>query len=718
MKKLLTMIAVLGFITAFAQQKEGIIKGKVLDGGTAEPVPFANISLLQNGVRILGTTSDFDGFYRFAPLDTGTYEVMAAYVGYQTQKVTNVVVSKKKITTLNISLQAGVELEEVNIIGYRKPLFEADQTTTTTTTISKKSVNKMACRSVADIANITGNGVTGRDNGTGTTNVRGARTGASVTYIDGIKVIGTQRISQSSIEEISISTSGVSAQYENNFVEENTEPAVISGPPAIKYHAVVDEPVKVDPYYYRNEYYQEIADNPFELVGNTPLSTFSIDVDKASYANTRRYINDGYFPPASAVRIEEMINYFNYDYPQPKGEHPFSISTEFADCPWNKERKLALIGIQGKDLEMEEAPKSNLVFLIDVSGSMASADKLDLLQDGLSLLVNQLRKEDRIAIVVYAGAAGVVLPSTSGENKFKIKKVLHQLHAGGSTAGGQGIQLAYDIAQKHFIKNGNNRIILATDGDFNVGISDQQELVKLIEEERDKGIFLSILGFGTGNLQDYKMEQMADKGNGNYNYIDNILEAKKVLVSEMGGTLFTIAKDVKVQAEFNPEQVKAYRLIGYVNRNLNDRDFNDDTKDAGELGAGHSVTVLYEIIPANSEELTVDIDPLKYQQNTGTGNLNSEVLTVKFRYKKPDGDKSILLSKVLSNEVQELSNASLNLQFSAAVASFGMLLRQSESVKELGFKDVVRLAKQSKGEDEEGYRSEFIRLVETAELLK
>jgi Ca-activated chloride channel family protein len=423
-------------------------------------------------------------------------------------------------------------------------------------------------------------------------------------------------------------------------------------------------------------------------------------------------------PPPDAVRIEELINYFDYDYPQPAGEHPFSITTELTTCPWNPSLQLALIGIQGEVIDMDEAPKSNLVFLLDVSGSMGSPDKLGLLKKGLALLIDQLREEDRIAIVVYAGAAGVVLESTSGDKKGPIKGVLNRLSAGGSTAGGAGIELAYKIAEENFIKGGNNRILLATDGDFNVGTSSQEALVKLIEEKRESGVFLSVLGFGNGNLQDYKMEQIADKGNGNYSYIDNILEAKKVLVSEMGGTLFTIAKDVKVQAEFNPAKVKAYRLIGYVNRALAAEDFNDDKKDAGELGAGHTVTVLYEIVPVGSEEKIKDIDKLKYQKEKAVDSLSDELLTVKFRYKKPEGKKSILMTKVMNEEVIELQNASHNLQFSAAVASFGMKLRGSESVKDMDFKDILEIAKMSKGLDENGYRAEFLKLVETAELIR
>jgi len=468
------------------------------------------------------------------------------------------------------------------------------------------------------------------------------------------------------------------------------------------------------------ESYNKIKDNQYQKVSRNPLSTFSIDVDRASYTNIRRFINDGTLPPKDAVRIEEMINYFSYDYPQPTSEHPFSITSEYTSCPWNREHKLVHIGIQGKQIQLDESQANNLVFLIDVSGSMSSMNKLGLLKKGMNLLVDNLRAKDKVAIVVYAGAAGLVLPSTSGKNKDEIKDVFMNLEAGGSTAGGAGIELAYKVAKEQFIKNGNNRVILATDGDFNVGISSEEGLVELIEEKRGDGIFLSVLGFGSGNLKDSKMEQLADKGNGNYNYIDNILEAKKVLVTEMGGTLITIAKDVKVQAEFNPMHVQSYRLIGYVNRHLEDEDFNDDLKDAGELGAGHTVTALYEIVPVGVEEKQRKVDSLKYQNIDAEKFFNGypdEVMTIKFRYKKPDGDKSILITQVVNDNKVPFSQASTNCQFAASVASFGMVLRNSEFKGNSTYTSVARIARSARGEDNEGYRAEFIRLVEMAELL-
>ncbi len=471
---------------------------------------------------------------------------------------------------------------------------------------------------------------------------------------------------------------------------------------------------------FNTEDYDRIYENEFLSVLDNPLSTFSIDVDAASYSNVRRFINNSQLPPADAVRIEEMINYFTYDYPEPDGDDPFSINMEVSDCPWNAENKLVHVGLQAKKISMENLPPSNIVFLIDVSGSMQSPNKLPLLKSAYKLLTNELRENDRVAIVVYAGAAGLVLPSTSGTDKEKIINAIEQLYAGGSTAGSAGIKLAYETAKENFIEGGNNRVILATDGDFNIGPSSDSELVRLIEEKRKEGIFLTVLGFGMGNYKDSKMEKIADKGNGNYAYIDNILEAKKVLVNEFGGTLFTIAKDVKIQVEFNPAEVKGYRLIGYENRILNKEDFNDDKKDAGELGSGHTVTALYEIIPPESDYQFPSVDDLKYQkENKPDFDDNSgELLTIKFRYKKPDEDKSRLIVKALENDALDLDETSDNFRFSAAVAQFGMLLRDSKFKAESSFESVQSLAKNSMGEDNFGYRLEFLQLVEKAKLLK
>jgi Ca-activated chloride channel homolog len=471
---------------------------------------------------------------------------------------------------------------------------------------------------------------------------------------------------------------------------------------------------------FNTEGYSTIQENEFLKATKNPLSTFSIDVDVASYANLRRFLNNGQKPPVDAVRIEEMINYFNYDYPQPEGEDPFSINTELASCPWNENHKLVHIGLQGQKISTDNLPPSNLVFLIDVSGSMNSANKLPLLKSAFKMLVEEMRASDKVAIVVYAGAAGLVLPSTSGSEKEKIIQALDKLEAGGSTAGGAGIKLAYEVALQNFQKGGNNRIILASDGDFNVGASSNAEMERLIEKKRDEGVFLTVVGFGMGNYKDDKMEILADKGNGNYAYIDNLQEARKVFVNEFGGTLFTIAKDVKFQIEFNPAKVQAYRLIGYENRRLKNEDFNDDKKDAGELGSGHTVTALYEIIPVGVEsEFVKTVDPLKYQKNeTAAAAQNSrELLTLKLRYKKPDGATSKLITTTVMDKDKNWKQTTDNFKWSAAVAEFGMLLRESRFSQNSDVASVLKLAKEAKGADEEGYRSEFIRLVESSRFL-
>ena len=465
------------------------------------------------------------------------------------------------------------------------------------------------------------------------------------------------------------------------------------------------------------EGYDFIKENEFVKATDNPLSTFSIDVDAASYSNIRRLLQQGNLPPAGAVRIEEMVNYFKYDYPQPSADNPFIVSTEIGECPWNNDHRLALIGLQGKNIPVENLPASNLVFLIDVSGSMMSPDKLPLVQQSLQLLTDQLRKQDNVAIVVYAGNAGLVLPSTSGGNKIAIKNAINSLIAGGSTAGGEGIKLAYKTALDHFKNKGNNRVILCTDGDFNVGVSSDDELERMIEKQRESGIFLTILGFGTGNYQDAKMQKLADKGNGNHAYIDQLSEAKKVLVNEFGGTLFTIAKDVKLQVEFNPALVQGYRLIGYENRMLNKEDFSDDTKDAGELGSGHTVTALYEIIPAGKPSpFLKKVNSLKYQTQDefAKAAFNDEWMTIKLRYKQPDGNSSKLLEQSVKYTAKNTASLSENYRFAAAVASFGMLLRDSKFKQQASYGTVIKLAAGAVGKDAEGYRKEFIQLVKTA----
>lgn len=463
-----------------------------------------------------------------------------------------------------------------------------------------------------------------------------------------------------------------------------------------------------------SESYAELIENPFESPTTAPLSTFSIDVDNASYTNIRRFINSGQPVPAAAVRIEEMINYFRYQYPQPQGEHPFSINTEYSQSPWNPKHKLLKIGLQGKDIPMDNLPASNIVFLVDVSGSMADDNKLPLLKESMKVLVKELREKDKVSVVVYAGAAGVVLEPTAGDEKETIMDAFDELEAGGSTAGGEGLELAYKLAQQNFIKGGNNRIVMATDGDFNVGKSSDKDMEDLIEEKRKSGIFLTVLGYGMGNYKDSKMEILADKGNGNYAYIDNMQEANRFLGTAFKGSIFTIAKDVKIQIEFNPKHVQAYRLIGYENRMLKAEDFKNDAVDAGELGAGHTVTALYEIIPVGTESdyTTSDLKYTKTKANTAA-NYAEELATIKFRYKKPEGEKSIEMVSTVADKVIALEQASPDFRFSAAVAWFGLKLRDSKYMGHFSADGLKKLAKSGLAYDQDGYRSEFIRLAES-----
>ena len=465
------------------------------------------------------------------------------------------------------------------------------------------------------------------------------------------------------------------------------------------------------------EAYARIEDNRFLAAAANPLSTFSIDVDAASYSNVRRFLSQGTLPPADAVRLEELVNYFSYTYPDQTGRQPFAVSADVGPCPWEPEHRLVRIGLQAKKMATRDLPPSNLVFLIDVSGSMQSEDKLPLVKQAFRALVQELRADDRVAIVVYAGAAGLVLPSTSGDDKATILAAIDRLEAGGSTAGGAGLQLAYDVARENYLPEGNNRLILATDGDFNVGVSSDAEMIRLVEARREEGTFLTVLGFGTGNLKDTKMEQMADKGNGHYAYIDNFREAHKVFVREFGGTLFTVAKDVKIQVEFNPARVQAYRLLGYENRLLAREDFADDRKDAGEMGAGHAVTALYEVVPTGAAPVAIGEDSLTYHLVTlrPSANHSAELLTVRLRYKEPTGTRSRLLSVPVVDRGDR--HASDDLRFASAVAAFAMVLRNSEYKGSADYNLVLALAREARGEDDEGYRQEFISMVERARVL-
>lgn len=655
MKRILFLGIVLSvFCIAFMSVK--LIQGIVTD---EKGQPISGASVIVKGTNI-STVTDIKGAYSITVPDEKAV-LMFSFVGYDPKEI-----KVKTLATINIKLKASESsLDEVVVVGYG--------------TVKKKEIT-------GRVSTITAKDIQG--------------------YVAGVQVSGAPG-SASNKRVRGIASNNLNYEYKRDYDSDGEED-------------------KTDDWRYSNDFntegYDHITENPFLKVNDNPLSTFSIDVDAASYSNMRRFINNGQLPPPGAIRIEELINYFSYEYPQPKGNDPFAVNMEYAQCPWNEDHELALVGLQGKKIPTENLPASNLVFLIDVSGSMGEPNKLPLVQASLKLLVDQMRDQDKVALVVYAGNAGLVLPSTSGANKTKIKDAIDNLESGGSTAGGAGIQLAYKVAKENFVKEGNNRVILCTDGDFNVGLSSDDALEKLIEQERRSNVFLTVLGYGMGNYQDSKMQKLADKGNGNHAYIDGISEAKKVLIKEFGGTLFTIAKDVKLQLEFNPDKVKAYRLIGYENRMLAKEDFNNDQKDAGELGSGHTVTALYEIVPISAPDEPLDsVDALRYQkvkkQKIPNGFIN-EIMNVKLRYKEPTGDVSKLLQFPLTGKAVALNTASENFRFAAAVASFGMVLRESKYKGTGDFSLVQILAKNAIGQDKEGYRKEFLQLAENAALLK
>jgi len=652
--------------------------------------PMPGVNVIVKGTTN-GTQTDFDGHYAITVSEGA--ELTFSYIGCK-----NMIVKIRDSVVVNVSLEEDHEaLEEVVVVGYAT---------------SKRSF------STGSVTRVRGNRTRNRNSQNNMNSILQGR-------VSGVAISGT--ISQEKKRKVKSPlyiVDGIAIKKQYNSIVQSLKSEDIDSRKELKafeaknlygrnakHGCIVIQTVKGNYIIEEDENYAQITENQFQNVGVNPLSTFSIDVDKAAYSNIRRFINNGKEVPVDAVKIEEIINYFDYDYPQPTNEHPFSVNTEVAQTPWNVNTKLVRIGLQGKEYLNEELPASNLTFLIDVSGSMSSDNKLPLLKSAFKLLVKQLREKDRVSIVVYAGAAGVVLEPTSGNNKEKIMSALNNLEAGGSTAGGEGIQLAYKLAEKHFKKNGNNRVILATDGDFNVGLSSDKDMEDLITEKRESGVFLSVLGFGMGNYMDSKLETLADKGNGNHGYIDTMQEAQKLFGKEFGGTLFTIAKDVKLQVEFNPAKVKSYRLIGYENRLLADEDFIDDTKDAGELGSGHKVTALYEIIEVGvTSEYNKEIPKLKYTNATSNTGFSDELFTVKFRYKKPDGNKSIELVHVQNSNTQEMSK---DFQFSAAVALFGQQLRKSAFINKASFNDVIVLAENGRGEDKNGYRAEFIRLVKS-----
>jgi Ca-activated chloride channel family protein len=768
MKLIIVLVLTIFVASASSPSDEnlGTITGYLFDGKTNKPLIHAN-------VVIIGTTKGAmsleNGKFVIDKLEPGTYTIKVLMMGYKPIEK-KVVVKAGEVLELNFNMERTIvsTSQVINVVGERGMVDVTSSSVRSSVTeyqvkepgsavpgaAAGYQIMEMATESVVDaVALKTGIVKTGDE-----LHARGGRTGTIQMGIDGTPVEdplagggkseGGSKDKPRNTRDKWAGNKGVPPPKE--LKQEPVKPmpvpakrVIVNRPPPRKLEPRVTEcrPIcrrtacgsphrvcRVSPRWrcgqYPGESYDPIIENAFCCSIDKAVSTFSVDVDAASYANTRRYLRTHALPPRNAVRIEELINYFSYDYPDPTSEHPFSITTEVAGCPWEPEHRLVHVGLQGKRVEMSDAPPNNLVFLIDVSGSMRPANKLPLLRRSFQLLVDHLRPEDRVAIVVYAGAAGLVLDSTPGTHKDDIRDAISHLHAGGSTAGGAGIKLAYQIAEKNYDKDANNRVILATDGDFNVGAASDEAMVELIESKRDAGIFLTVLGFGAGNLKDSKMEKIADKGNGHFAYIDNILEAKKVLINELGATLLTIAKDVKIQIEFNPAKVESYRLIGYENRVLKKEDFDDDTKDAGEIGAGHSVTALYEIVPvvvgpADGRADNLLGNDLKYVdvRLSEAGRESPEILTVKFRYKRPDEDESILLTEVILDDGGAFETASANFRFAAAVAEFGMLLRDSKFRGDASFEHVIDTAREAKGTDKEGYRGEFVQLVEMCDLM-
>lgn len=641
--KLLALLAL--WMLALPLYAQTSLSGKVTDD-TGEPIIFGSVALYKNGVLITGTETDFDGYYHFASLDPGTYAVETSYVGYTKQRIERVLVYAGKANKLDIEMTSdAVNLDEVVVTSYKIPLAEQDNCTQGATIVSDQ-IRNLPTRNINSLAATTA-GVSGAK-ASNELKIRGSRSNATDYYVDGIRVQG------------------------NAFPEEAPTAA--------------------------GEGYAEIVENEFIAAGTEAFSTFSIDVDKAAYSNVRRFIAAGQLPPADAVRTEELINYFDYAYPLPETGNAFAVETELGPCPWQEGHQLLHIGIKGFEASPVDAPPANLVFLIDVSGSMGSTNKLPLVKQALGLLTEELRAQDRVSIVTYAGGFKVALLPTPGDQKEQIMSVVNKLGAGGGTAGGAALHRAYELASQYFQPDGSNRVILATDGDFNVGISSPEELEAFIAEKRATGIYLSVLGFGTGNYKDDRLEIIANKGNGNYAYIDGIKEAEKVLVTEMAGTLFAIAKDVKLQVEFDSTTVQTYRLIGYENRLLAKEDFEDDTKDAGELGAGHTVTALYEIVPQPGAEG----EPLG---------------TLHLRYKEPAESQSRYLKHELPGDAQLLEQTSENFRFAAAVATYAHCLRDSKH-KGLATLSLAReLADQARQDDLENYRADFVELIKQTENL-
>jgi len=712
----LISLALSMLICFVSMAQEKIITGTVTDEARLA-IPGATI---YNQTSKANTLTNFDGQYSIKA-QKGDLLVFS-FIGYKTQRQ-----KVENSNIINIQMYAENQtLNEVVVVAYGTSESESNNYSRTERKRQVKP-SKAVQRGIVAVP-VSANYILSATNQN--INIRGAESISSknepLYIIDGIPVKAKQfaKINPNDIQEVKVLKDSTAASIYGNkalngVVIIDTKNGIYKNLTEKELNAILKNANPIQPVDPDQEDYNTLVENAFESPKTAPLSTFSIDVDNASYTNIRRFLNNGQQVPKDAVRVEEMVNFFKYTYPQPKDENPFSINTQLSDSPWNSKNKILKIGLQGKNIPTENLPASNLVFLIDVSGSMSDINKLPLLKQSLKILVNELREKDKVAIVVYAGAAGLVLPPTSGNDKKTIHDALEKLNAGGSTAGGAGIELAYKIAAENFIKNGNNRVILATDGDFNVGSTSDSDMEKLIEQKRKTGVFLTCLGYGMGNYKDSKMETLADKGNGNYAYIDNIQEANRFLGKEFKGSMFAIAKDVKIQIEFNPQQIQAYRLIGYENRKLRPEDFKNDAIDAGELGSNHTVTALYEIIPAGvkSDYIGQQPDDLKYTKvKENSNNYNNELATIKFRYKKPDSNKSIEMVETVNNQSVALENASDDFKFSTAVAWFGLKLRDSKLIADKSSDAILKLARQGASNDAEGYKAEFIRLIESAKL--
>jgi len=666
MKNLLVCIFLTSFL--FCQASTVYLKGLVTEkNGT--PMPYVIIELYQKTTRIKSTASNQAGQYSFSDIPTGVYDLKFIFIGFQPLTKSNIQISATNLTTINVQMEEALKkLEEVRVV-------------------SEKTIRGDVSCGVSVTESISAD--------------------ESVSYNWTSPTTANKKTISNYSYKVPVTT-GTKTYYDQIDIADIDKD--------IRRKDNINNQDDIS----NNEAYNKIVENKFINTNENPTSTFSIDVDNASYSNIRRMISYNQMPPKNAVRIEEMINYFKYDYTKPTGNDPFAVNTEMMSCPWNTKSKIVLIGMQGKQLNYTQINPSNLVFLIDVSGSMSDGNKLPLVKQSLKILADNLQANDKIALVVYAGNAGLVLPSTPVKNKVEIYKAIDNLSAGGSTAGGAGIKLAYKIAEENMIPGGNNRVVMCTDGDFNVGLSSNDEMKKLIEEERNKKIYITMCGFGMGNYKDDKMETIADNGNGNYFYIDNINEATKVFKTDMKATLFTIAKDVKLQIYFNPNQIATYRLIGYENRMLAKEDFDNDKKDAGELGAGHTVTALYEVTFYDKPSVFINLnnDLSKQLAEEDINFKQDDYLILKMRYKNPDDSTShLMISHLDKLNLVENVNPSNNIKFASSVALYGMLLRESAYVQKSTYLDVLALAESSKGNDSQGYRKEFIDMVKSTNIL-